>query len=118
MTRDDIIRMREECDQWAEWHLQCVGEYHPDFHTVSDERFAALVADYEWNRAIEIAKGMQEELQAKFEQTYMEGVIAGAAAEREACAKVAENGNFLHDDSPEAKFGKACAAAIRARGQA
>jgi hypothetical protein len=40
-----------------------------------------------------------------------------AAAEREACAKVAENGRFLHDDSPEAKFGKACAAAIRARGQ-
>ena len=44
MTRDDIVRLREECDQWAEWHLQCVGEYHPDFHTVSDERFAALVA--------------------------------------------------------------------------
>ena len=41
-----------------------------------------------------------------------------AAAEREACAKVAESGNFLHDDSPEAKFGKACAAAIRARGKA
>jgi hypothetical protein len=40
-----------------------------------------------------------------------------AAAEREACAKVAENGLFLHDDSPEARFGKACAAAIRARGQ-
>jgi hypothetical protein len=40
-----------------------------------------------------------------------------AAAEREACAQVAENGNFLHDDSPEARFGKACAAAIRARGQ-
>ncbi len=40
-----------------------------------------------------------------------------AAAEREACAKVSENGCFLHDDSPEARFGKACAAAIRARGQ-
>jgi hypothetical protein len=39
------------------------------------------------------------------------------AAEREACAKVAENGRFLHDDSPEARFGKSCAAAIRARGQ-
>lgn len=38
-----------------------------------------------------------------------------AAAEREACAKVSENGCFLHDDSPEARFGKACAAAIRAR---
>lgn len=44
MTRDDIIRLREECDQWAEDHLQCKGEYHPDFHTVSDERFAAFVA--------------------------------------------------------------------------
>jgi hypothetical protein len=40
-----------------------------------------------------------------------------ATAERDACAKVAENGRFLHDDSPEAKFGKACDAAIRARGQ-
>jgi spore coat polysaccharide biosynthesis protein SpsF (cytidylyltransferase family) len=40
-----------------------------------------------------------------------------AAAEREACAKVADDGRFLHDDSPEAKFGKACAAAIRARGK-
>lgn len=39
-----------------------------------------------------------------------------AAAEREACAKVTEDGRFLHDDSPEARFGKACARAIRARG--
>jgi hypothetical protein len=39
-----------------------------------------------------------------------------AAAEREGCAKVAESGLFLHDDSPEARFGKECAAAIRARG--
>jgi hypothetical protein len=38
-----------------------------------------------------------------------------AAAEREACAKVAESGNFLHDDSPAARFGKECAAAIRRR---
>ncbi len=82
MTKEEIIHLRKQADDWTEQHLQCVGEYHPDFHTVSDERFAALVA----------------------------------AAEREACAQVAENGNFLHDDSPEAKFGKACAAAIRARG--
>jgi hypothetical protein len=40
-----------------------------------------------------------------------------ALEEREACAKVADDGRFLHDDSPEAKFGKACAAAIRARGK-
>jgi hypothetical protein len=44
MTRDDIIRMREQADDWAEEHLQCMGEFHPDFLTVSDERFAALVA--------------------------------------------------------------------------
>jgi hypothetical protein len=44
VNREDIIRMREQADDWAEEHLQCMGEYHPDFHTVSDERFAALVA--------------------------------------------------------------------------
>ena len=43
----DVIRLREACDQWAEDHLQCVGEYHPDFHTVSDARFAALIATIE-----------------------------------------------------------------------
>jgi hypothetical protein len=32
---------------------------------------------------------------------------------REACAKVAEGGGFLHDDAPSARFGKDCAAAIR-----
>lgn len=49
MNREDIIRMREQADDWAEEHLQCMGEYHPDFHTVSDERFAALVAEQERN---------------------------------------------------------------------
>ena len=37
------------------------------------------------------------------------------AFEREACAKVCEGGNFLHDEAPDARLGKACAAAIRAR---
>ena len=39
-----------------------------------------------------------------------------AAVERgavEKCANVAENGCFLHDDAPDARFGKACGAAIR-----
>ncbi len=39
--------------------------------------------------------------------------IAATKAERERCAKVAEGGSFLHDDAPDAKFGKACAKAIR-----
>ena len=41
----------------------------------------------------------------------------GAAAEREACAKVAEGGSFLHNASPAAHFGRECAAAIRRRGK-
>ena len=44
MTRDDIIRMAEEADLWADQELQCIGEYHPDWHEVRDIRFAALVA--------------------------------------------------------------------------
>ena len=44
MTRDDIINMAEEADLWADQELQCIGEYHPDWHEVRDIRFAALVA--------------------------------------------------------------------------
>jgi len=44
MTRDDIIRMADEADLWADQELQCIGEYHPDWHEVRDIRFAALVA--------------------------------------------------------------------------
>ncbi len=74
MTRDDIIRMADQAfDESSVTNLEVL-------------RFAALVAAAERERAITIAKDMKEGLQAKFEQTYMEGVIAGAAAEREACA--------------------------------
>jgi hypothetical protein len=40
-----------------------------------------------------------------------------AAAEREACAKLIENGRFLHDESPAAILAKEAAKAIRARGE-
>jgi hypothetical protein len=42
-------------------------------------------------------------------------IAAAVAAERDACAAVCENGNFLHDAAPTAIFGKECARAIRAR---
>jgi hypothetical protein len=48
---------------------------------------------------------------------HSQAVKQAVEAEREACAKVAESGRFLHDASPEARFGKECASAIRARGQ-
>jgi hypothetical protein len=78
MTKEELIRMANQA-------------FDESSFTDSEAlRFAALVAAAERERAIAIANDMKEKLQAKFEQTYMEGVIAGAAAEREACAKVCE----------------------------
>ena len=39
---DKVIALREEADKFAEKKLSCGGEYHPEFHTVSDEYFYAL----------------------------------------------------------------------------
>ncbi len=111
MTQEDILRMAREAGiiWWSSDQTPLLV------------RFAALVAAAERERAIGIAKGMQEELQAKFEQTYMEGVIAGAAAEREACAKVCDAAAKKMDDEGEGPTGYIawvtdCATAIRARG--
>jgi hypothetical protein len=61
---------------------------------------------------------LQRAGQKEYTEEEVRLIINGAIQEeREACAKVAENGRFLHDDSLESKLGKSCAAAIRARGQ-
>lgn len=44
------------------------------------------------------------------------GIRQAIFSEREACAKLCENGAFLHDQAPDALFGRAVARAIRARG--
>jgi hypothetical protein len=51
-------------------------------------------------------------------EKWMERTAILIRGEREACAKVCEDGNFLHAEAPDARFGKACATAIRNRGQA
>lgn len=61
MDKQDILMMANEAVLWAEQGLQCVGEYHPDFDEVRDQRFAALVA------------------------------AAAKAEENEACARIVEN---------------------------
>jgi hypothetical protein len=105
VTRDDIIRLRGECDQWAEDHLQCKGEYHPDFHTVSDERFAALVAserDIGWHKIV------HDECEAAIKE------------EREACATVCDEMYLKHlapDLIDVRRTAAACADTIRARGE-
>lgn len=47
MTRDDIIRFGEQADEVADRKIKMRGEYHPDWHQVRDEAFAALVAAHE-----------------------------------------------------------------------
>jgi len=61
MTRDDIIRLRDQADEWAERHLCCTGEYHPDFSVVRDERFAALVAAAEREACAKVCEEYETE---------------------------------------------------------
>ena len=98
MTRDDIIRMAVQCQ------LVNAGNREGLYMDALAE-FAELVA---------AAKRNQTWTQDHWTE-YERGI---AAAEREACAQVCENGTFLHDFSPEAVYSRACARAIRARGQA
>lgn len=107
MTRDDIIRMAIKCE------LVTTGN-RDGIYMDALARFAALVAAYiretefkpDWNN-------------------YRQGLTDGAAAEREACARVCEE---LELKSADGEWGKYvagwsdgtddCAAAIRARGGA
>jgi len=101
MTRDDIIRMARE----AGFESNSLGMTYTSGSLLDLlERFAELVAAAERNRTWS-------------QDHWTEYELGIAAAEREACAKVCENGTFLHDFSPEAVYSRACARAIRARGQ-
>ena len=81
MNRDDVIRWADEADLWADQELQCVGEYHPDWHEVRDIRFAALVAAA---KEAELA----ESITVAYMSGYEKGKDAGAAAEREAILQI------------------------------
>jgi len=43
MTRDDIIRMSQEADYYAD-NILYKGEFHLNWYDVRDQRFAELVA--------------------------------------------------------------------------
>ena len=99
MTREDIIRMAEECGV-------------PEFENNESQaenimRFAALVASAERERLTDAAMKAAEK-----------AVDVAMALEREACAKVCEEiytGEEACGDWPTPEM---CATAIRARGQA
>jgi len=86
MTREDIIRMARE----AGWDA-----HHAEFDT-RIQHFAAIVAAVK-----------QQEMFERIRHIIVQAEERGAAAEREACAKVCET--FYNHEA------KDCAAAIRAR---
>jgi hypothetical protein len=101
MTRDDIIRMAREAGMF-----KLFGDPNaPEALTgKSIERFAALVAAHTLAN-IDPSKFM----------SYQEGYEAAVAAEREACAKVADLvAREIDDTNGTATY---IAAAIRARGE-
>lgn len=85
MNRDDIIRMAQEADDFADSYTPQYVTLPNEWSVIRDERFFLLA------------------------------YAAGAAAEREACAKECEE----VDANPHVVLHHAvvCAAAIRARGQ-
>jgi hypothetical protein len=57
MTREDIIRMAREVEDYADTIYQ-KGEYHPGWLEVRDQRFAALVAAAEREACAKIVYGL------------------------------------------------------------
>ena len=62
MNRDDIIRFGEQADEVADRKLKMPGEYHPDWHQVRDEAFAALVAAQEREACAKVAELVAREI--------------------------------------------------------
>lgn len=79
MNREDIIRFGEQADEVADRKIAMRGEYHPDWHQVRDEAFAALVAVHEREACAKIC----EETTASWSQhLYNEGCVDCAKAIR------------------------------------
>ena len=98
MTREDIIRMARE----AGLHIATDVNWMPIVQIEYVEKFANQIAEH-----------MLMNIDPSSFMSYQEGMKAGRLAEREACAKVADE----HMRECEGK-GFGVGAAIRARGKA
>ena len=58
MTREDIIRMAREAEDYVDTIYQ-KGEYHPGWLEVRDQRFAALVAEAEREACAKVCLNME-----------------------------------------------------------
>ena len=75
MIRDEVIRLAQEADLWLT----------SDERIAAVERFAALVAAKTIEQAQSVVHDMNPRIQTMLEEVYMQGALAGATAEREAC---------------------------------
>ena len=112
MTHDDIIRMAREADEGFE-----TDTFHEESLVGMDaiERFAALVAAAERDKYEAKFKQLEAIMQVREQQPNKPCCLA----EREACAKVCDDLNFVDNGTPAGTraSNRHCAFAIRARGQ-
>jgi hypothetical protein len=109
MTRDDIIKMAKEAGAYAPKYP--IGPHDVQFSVASLEHFFRMAQEAEADRIANESKHIIKRAEAR-----------GAAAEREACAKVCDEkvdaeyktGKVDHN---EMAWTQACAIAIRARGE-
>jgi hypothetical protein len=91
MNRDDIIRFGEQADEVADRKIKMRGEYHPDWHQVRDEAFAALVAAAVAPVCGECGKSAAEGWALYCVSCCEDSMVKAAVAEeREACARIIE----------------------------
>ena len=115
MTRDDIIRMAQEADDFADSYTPQYVTLPNEWSVIRDERFAALVAAAERDKYEAKFKQLEAIMQVREQQPNKPCCLA----EREACAKVCDDLNFVDNGTPAGTraSNRHCAAAIRARGQ-
>lgn len=129
MNRDDIIRMAKE----AGFMKHFIDPEPPDWITDNCERFAKLVAAAEREACVVLERGdvAMERYLKRIERMKAEGwrqcaigqkttqhctmVEEAVAAEREACARIAET--QWETPGTQRRTAERCAAAIRARGE-
>ena len=63
MTRDEISRMAQEAEDYADCEM---GEYHPGWLEVRDQRFAALVAAAQREKDAQVCEAIAWSDEGKF----------------------------------------------------
>ena len=59
---DKIRELAEQADELADNEIQMLGEYHPDWHTIRDKKFAELIVEECMEQCYN--RGMNDELYA------------------------------------------------------